>query len=141
MTFRASNNRITVSDDSNRAVFDTVNKMPVITGILTGYLSWDALDWHDQYFVLGTVDPKSDFIFPTLRLNTTRNPAFPSGVPVSSPGSFLVAIWPTNGNYVGSAQIVTTVLQNGVVTLIKRGKSEEKSTITCEYKVYTGRFV
>lgn len=141
MTFRAENDRISVTDPANRLVFDTKNKMPVITGVLSGRLSWDALNWNEQRFVLGNVDPKSDFILPTLRLNTTKNPSFPAGVPVSSPGSILLAIWTTNGNYVGSAQIVTVVLQNGVVTLIKKGRAEDTGNITCEYKIYTGRFV
>lgn len=140
MTFIADNGRIQVLD-GDRSVFDTENKMPAVTGVISGSVSWDASNFRDEVFNIGNVDPLTEFILPTCVYLASSGNLVPGGIPVTSPGTFLTGVDMSRDNYIWGAQTVTFTLRNGLITFVKRGQVQTRDTYTCRYKIYTGRYI
>jgi hypothetical protein len=114
--------------------------MPAITASFSGSVYIRGLYEEVLNFVIGYVDPSSEFVYPTLTYTANQNAIIPSGIPISSPGSTLVTLTTFQGRLF-SASWMTVVQEGGAVILRKRGRIEATGGITVQYKVYIGRFV
>lgn len=141
MSFRASNNRIWVTNNAGGMVFDTEKKMPVIVGSVMGSFAIRGVQDETLNIVLGYCDPAANFLFPTLRMTVNSAYAFvPQGIPFSCPGSMLLsAAWAGGALYSGACMSI--VQENGAIIARKSGRIEVTNGLSFDYRIYVGRFV